>query len=137
MDNTNQKTSEYVEYLDLNHRYYIVIAQEKKYEDHLYDCQFTDDKGDFLEGYEGMWFDEKSFLLMEKYLFNFIDAECDLLINMYEEEYADSDKLPKIVEITKRMINNSDNQNFINLANKFLTIVEKAISLNTFVGFCF
>lgn len=137
MDNLNQKVPEYVDYLDLNHRYYIVIALCKELEDQLYDCHFTDNNGNFLDGYEGMWFDEKSFILMEKYLFNFIDAECDMLINMYEEEYADADKLPKIKEITKRMIYNSDNQDFIQLANKFLAIIEKAISLNTIVGFCF
>jgi hypothetical protein len=39
---------------------------------------------------------------MEKYLFNFIDAECGLLINMYEEEYAEHDILPQILEITNR-----------------------------------
>ena len=137
MDNVNSKKLEYVDYLDLNHRYYIVIALRKELEDHLYDCSFTDDKGDILEGYEGMWFDEKAFLLMEKYLFNFINAECDLLINMYEEEYIDLDQLSKAEEITKCMINNSDNREFIKLANKFLSIVKKAISLNTFVGLCF
>ncbi len=74
---------------------------------------------------------------MEKYLFNFIDAECDLLINMYEEEYAEPGYLPQILEITNRTINSCDNDEVLKLVKEFRALVEKAIELNTVVGFCF
>ena len=67
----------YTEYLDLNHRYYIVIALKKELENNIYDCHFFDEKGEIKEGFDGFWFDEKLYLLLEKYLFNFISAECD------------------------------------------------------------
>ncbi len=126
-----------VDYLDLQHRYYIVIALSKEAENHLYDCQFYDDKGDIKEGYEGFWFDEKAFLLMEKYFFNFIDSECNLLINMYEEEFAFPEQLPNILEIIDRMSNECDNDKVLKLAKDFRSLVVKAIELNTPVGFCF
>ena len=71
---------------------------------------------------------------MEKYLFNFIDAECDLLINMYEEEWIEGANLAQTLKITDRMINNCDNDELIELAKKFRTLVEKAIEYNTCVG---
>ena len=126
-----------VEYLDLKHRYYIVIALSKEAETHLFDCQFFDEKGDIKEGYDGFWFDERMFLLMEKYFFNFIDSECDLLINMYEEEFAFSDQLPQIMNIIDRMTNECDNDEVLELAKEFRRIVAKAIEIDTAVGFCF
>lgn len=125
------------EFLDLNHRYSIVIALDKEHENELIDCHFYNDYGEFKDGFMGMYFNEKKFLLMEKYLFNFINTECDLLISMYEEEWAEAGKLPQILEITSRMINNSDNQEFLKSAKEFKKIVEKAIELDTFIGFCF
>ena len=83
-----------------------------------------------------MKFHEDKFYLMEKYLFNFIDAECNLLINMYEEEWIEGDNLKKNLEITDRMINNSDNEEFLELAKEFRNLVLKAIEVNTCVG-CF
>ena len=40
----------HVEYLDLNHRYNVVIALKKELEDSLFDCHFFDDEGDIKEG---------------------------------------------------------------------------------------
>ncbi len=122
----------YTEYLDLNHRYYIVIALKKELENNIFD-----EKGDIKEGFEGFWFDEKLYLLLEKYLFNFISAECDLIIHMYEEEFAEPEILPQILEIIDRTINNCDNEEVLNPAKEIRRIVEKAIELNTVVGFCF
>ena len=127
----------YVEYLNPKHRYYIVIALNKELENNIYDCHFFDDNGDIKEGYQGFWFDERMFLLMEKYLFNFIDAECNLLINMYEEEYAEPELGPQILEITDRTINNCDNEEVLKLAKEFRSLVERAIELKTVIGFCF
>ena len=64
-------------------------------------------------------------------------AECGLLINMYEEEYAEPDILPQILEITNRTINNCDNEEVLKLAKEFRSLVEKAIDLKAVVVFCF
>ena len=126
-----------VQYLDLGHRYYIVIAHSEEYLNHLYDCHFFDDNGDFLEGYEGFWFDERLFLLMEKYFFNFIDKECNLIITMYEEEFAEPEILPQVLDIVDRQIKNCDNDEVLELAKQLRNIVIKAIEVSSPVGFCF
>lgn len=126
-----------VEYLNLMHRYYIVIAQGEEYLDHLYDCHFFDDNGDIMEGYEGFWFNERLFLLMEKYFFIPIDDECNLLINMYEEEYAEPEILPKVLEIVNRQLMNCDNDEAFELGNQLRDVIVKAIEVNSPVGFCF
>lgn len=137
MENNSKVIPGYVEHLDLNHRYYIVIALTKDKEDNLFDCKFFDDKGDIKEGYDGFWFDEKMYLLMEEYFFNFIDDECELIITMYEEEYVYPEQLDQVIEIVNRMMHECDNEEVLVLANKLLGILEKAKLLNTVVGFCF
>lgn len=135
----------YVEYLDLNHRYYVVIALKKELEDSLFDCHFFDDEGDIKDGFEGFWFNEKVFLLMEEYLFNYIDDECKLIITMYEEEYIFPEKLRQALEITNRQIlavekdadKIPDAKVFLETAGKIKALIEKAIELDTVVGFCF
>ncbi len=44
--------------------------------------------------------------------------------------------MKKTLEITDRMINNSDNEEFLELAKEFRNLVLKAIEVNTCVG-CF
>ena len=136
-DNKVLNGIQHTKYLDLNHRYYIVIALTKDAEDSLFDCHFFDDNGDIKNSYEGFWFNEKMFLLMEEYFFNFIDAECDLLINMYEEEFVFPDKLPQVLSIINRMMKECDNTEVLQLAEKLRNLIEKAIKLDTAVGFCF
>ncbi len=137
VDNKDLNGIQHTKYLDLNHRYYIVIALNKESENSLFDCHFFDDNGDIKNDYEGFWFDEKMFLLMEEYFFNFIDAECDLLINMYEEEFVFPDKLPQVLSIVNRMMKECDNNEVLELAEKLRFLIEKAIKLDTAVGFCF
>jgi len=133
----NIRDTKYDEILD-THIYCIVIALQKELENDLFDCHFWDNHhGDFKQGFLGMAFNEKQFLSAEKYLFNFINVECDLLINMYEEEWAEFDKLARIKEITERMLLNCDDEEVVDFANKFLVILNKAIELHTYVGFCF
>ena len=128
----------YKEYLDMDKWYYILVPVNDEANDAISDYAFYDKDADKVkEGFLYMRFHEDKYCLMEEYLFNFIDAECDLLINMYEEEFADQEVLPSILEITERMINSSDNEEFIKLANEFKGLVEKAIEFNTCIGFFF
>lgn len=128
----------YKEYLDMNKWYYILVPVNGEANNALSDYAFYDKDADKVkDGFLYMRFHEDKYCLMEEYLFNFIDAECDLLINMYEEEFADQEVLPSILEITDRMINSSDNEEFIKLASEFKELVEKAIEFNTCIGFFF
>jgi hypothetical protein len=128
----------YHEYLDMNKWYYILVPVNDEASDILSDYAFYDKELDRVkDGFLYMQFHEDKYCLMEEYLFNFIDAECDLMINMYEEEFADQEHLPSILEITERMIDSSDNEEFIELANEFKGLVQKAIDFNTCIGFFF
>ena len=127
----------YTRYLDLDKWYGIVVPKDENAYNEMCDYKVWDDnEGDIRDIYWFMKFHEDKFYLMEKYLFNFIDAECNLLINMYEEEWIEGDNLKKTLEITDRMINNSDNEEFLELAKEFRNLVLKAIEVNTCVG-CF
>ena len=135
----------YVEYLSLNHRYYVVIALRKELEDSIFDCHFFDDNGNIKEGFEGFWFNEKVFLTVEKYLFDFINSECGLWIDMYEEEDIFPEKLRQALEITNRQIlavekdadKIPDSDVFLETAGKIKALIEKAVELDTVVGFFF
>jgi len=134
----NNNIPGYKEYLDMEKWYYILVPVNNEANDALSDYAFYDKEADKVkDGFLYMRFHEDKYCILEEYLFNFIDAECDLLINMYEEEFADPEVLPSILEITERMIDSSDNEEFIRLANEFKVLVEKAIQFNTCIGFFF
>ena len=125
----------YVKYLDLNKWYYILVPKNENAINNMADYHFLDeDRNEVREDFLFMKFHEDTYLLMEKYLFDFINVECDLLINMYEEEWIDGENLSKTLEITGRMISNCDNKEFHELAMKFRDLVEKAIHFGTCVG---
>ena len=126
-----------VEFLDLEHPYLILVPKDENGLNLLYDGNIYTDKGEICDKFHSMKFDEKQFLLMEKYLFNFICLECDVIITMYEEEWVDGDKLKTIQKLTEYSLNTSDNEEFIELANKFLNLVKLAIELKTSLVFYF
>ena len=134
----NNNIPKYQKYLDMNKWYYILVPVNSDAYEELDNYSFFDNaKNKVKDGFLYMRFHEDKYCLMEEYLFNFIDAECDLLINMYEEEFIDLDKLPQVLEITDRMISSSDNNEFIELANEFRKLVCKAIEYKTCVGVFF
>jgi len=134
----NNNMPGYKEYLDMDKWYYILVPVNNEASDALSDYDFYDRTADRVkDGFLYMRFHEDKYCLMEEYLFNFIDAECNLLINMYEEEFADQEVLPSVLEITERMIASSDNNEFIKLADEFKELVKKAIQFNTCIGFFF
>ena len=134
----NNNIPGYKEFLDMDKWYYILVPVNDKASDAMSDFAFYDKETDKVkDGCVYMQFHEDKYCRMEEYLFNFIDAECDQLINMYEEEFAEQEVLPSILEITDRMIGSSDNEEFIKLANEFKSLVEKAIQFNTCIGFFF
>lgn len=81
--------------------------------------------------------DDYFYLESMKYL-DFLNAECDVLIDLYEDEDIPNDKLNNALEITKILKDNSSEERFINLANKFIDIFNLAIESNTYVNiYCY
>ena len=73
----------YTEYLDLNHRYYIVIALKKELENNIYDCHFFDEKGEIKEGFDTL---RKADILTSSSLFMDVDTKA---ITVVENEADD------------------------------------------------
>lgn len=123
-------------YLDLTHEYYILAPLSKEAETRLYYYDIYDN-GEISDVFLSMTFYEDTYCYVEYRLFNYIDACCGTFIDMYEEEYIDNKDLPKVLELTKDLIANSDEKRFITFAKEFQRLVEVAIEKNTDIGFCF
>jgi hypothetical protein len=75
--------------------------------------------------------DDYRYLENKKY-FDFLNVECNCLIDLYENEDISNEKLPKGLEITRLLIDNTDDERFITLLRKFVDIFELAIKCNTY-----
>lgn len=81
--------------------------------------------------------EEYLFLETQKYL-DFLNVECDCLIDLYEEENIINEKLNNALEITKIIKKNTDDEKYIALLNRFIDIFELAIECNTYVNiYCY
>ena len=85
----------------------------------------------------GLIFYEDTFYYMESKLFDFINVECDTLINMYEEEILDTDQLDKAINIIEVIISNNDDKTLLQFAQMLLELLNLAKRNRTIVGFCF
>ena len=127
--NTNQ-------YLDMEKDYLIIAPLNDEGQNELYENSIY--KDDYLsKNLKYMSFHEDTYIYMEEKLFDFINVELDLLINMYEEVIVENDQLPQLKDLTQCLIRNSDDDRFIRFASDFLDLVQTAIDQGTIVGFCF
>lgn len=70
--------------------------------------------------------------------FDFLNVECDCIIDLFEDEDISNEKLKNGLEITKILVKQSNDSRFINLANKFIEIFELAIKCGTYVNiYCY
>jgi len=84
-------------------------------------------------------FDSTEYFYLEnmKYL-DFINVNCDTLIDLYEEEVIPNEKLKNALEITELLKNNSSDEKYNELLTRFIDIFKKAIDAGTFVGvYCY
>ena len=124
-------------YLDLTHEYYILVPLSKEAMDRVYRYEIYGDNGEISDVFLSMTFYEDTFCYIEPRLFDYINACCNLLLNMYVEEYVETEDLPKVLELTKDLIANSDEECFIAFAKEFQRLVEVAVEKETCIGFCF
>ena len=81
--------------------------------------------------------DDYRYLEEKKYL-DFLNVECDCLIDLYENEDITDDKLANALEITKLLIDNTDDERFIKLLNIFIRAFDLAIKCNTYANiYCY
>ena len=74
---------------------------------------------------------------MEDYFFVFLNAKLELYINMYEEEYIDTDRLDEAFSIIEKIVNNTDDRAVIDFGHKMLEMLRTAEERGTIMGFCF
>lgn len=81
--------------------------------------------------------DDYFYLERKKYL-DFLNIECGVLIDLYEDENIPYNKLNNAIDITKILRDNSSEERFVNLANKFIDIFKLAKECNTYVNiYCY
>ena len=84
-------------------------------------------------------FSSDDYFYLEKcrYL-DFLNVECDCIIDLYEDEDIPNEKLKNALNITKILIRQSNDPRFINLAKRFVEIFELAIKCGTYINiYCY
>lgn len=125
------------EILDLNEHAYVILtplteeAQERMDQYDIYD------NGEVADCFKSMIFGIETEEYMEVRLFDLINAKLDIFINIYEEEVIENKNLETVLELTKRLVETSDDKRFIEFATEFIDVLETAIACNADVGFYF
>ena len=96
-----------------------------------------DEDGEFAECFKSMVFGLETEEYMEIRLFDLINAKLDIFINIYEEEIIENKDVETVLELTKRLVETSDDKRFIEFATEFMDLLETAIANRTDVGFYF
>ncbi len=125
-------------YVDLNHDYRILVALDDEAANKLWGCQLYDEEdGGINRQMICLSFHEDTFYYMEDHFFLFLNAKLDLYINMYEEEYIDTDQLDEAISIMENIIDNTDDRAVIDFGQKLLEMLKIAKERGTIMGFCF
>ena len=126
----------FTEYLDIYHEYRVLVPLSEEAEERLYRGEIYDD-GEISECFVKMVFNEEIFVYLEDRLFDILNVKFNLLINMYEEEILEREYITDAISITKKLINESDEEKFKLLATDFLNLLVIAEDNKRIVGFYF
>ena len=125
-------------YLELTHEYRILVSFDEESTNKLWGCELYDEKdGGINRQMLCLNFHEDTFYYMEDRIFLFLNAKLGLLINMYEEEYIDTDQLDEAMDIVQTILDNTDDRAVADFGKKLLEMMQIAKSHGTIVGFCF
>lgn len=125
------------ERLDINeHAYVILVPLSEEAQERMDQYDIYDD-GEVAECFKSMIFGIETEEYMEVRLFDLINAKLDILINIYEEEIIENRNVEIVLDLTKRLVEASDDKRFIEFATEFMDILETAITCKTDVGFYF
>ena len=122
--------------INLSKDYKIIVPLDDIATEQLYECDIYQN-GEIRNNMVGIVFHEDTFYYMEKRLLDFINVECGLLINMYEEEVIENNQLDKAIDTVELVMNNSDDSVLLNFAQTLLSLLKLAKKQGTIVGFYF
>lgn len=125
------------ERLDINEHAYVILVPLSEESQERMDQYDIYDNGEVAECFKSMVFGLETEEYMEIRLFDLINAKLDILINIYEEEIIENKDVETVLEITKRLVETSDDKRFIEFATEFMDLLETAIANRTDVGFYF
>ena len=125
-------------YVNLNNDYRILVSLDEESTNKLWSCELYDeDDGGINHNMRCLCFREDTFYYMEDYIFLILNVKLGLYINMYEEEYIDTDQLDEAIDIMERILDNTDDKAVIDFSQQLLEMMKVAKKRNTIVGFCF
>ena len=125
-------------YLELTHDYRILVSFDEESTNKLWSCELYDENdGGINHNMRCLSFHEDTFYYMEDYIFNLLNAKLGLLINMYEEEYIETEQLDQAIDIMENIIDNTDDKAVIDFGRNILDMMKIAKEHGTIVGFCF
>lgn len=125
------------ERLDINEHAYVILVPLSEEAQARMDQYDIYDNGEVAECFKSMVFGLETEEYMEIRLFDLINAKLDILINIYEEEIIENKDVETVLELTKRLVETSDDKRFIEFATEFMNLLETAIANRTDVGFYF
>jgi len=125
------------QYVNLSHEYKIIAPKNAEAMEKLYRNDIYDESGKIDSCFESMTFYEDSYYPLEDILFDPINAKCDSLINMYEEEVIEHEHLDKVKEVIDGLDETVIDSNIKNLIEKFVYLLNCAIANETGLGFYF
>lgn len=111
----------------IRERFIRVPKDEKAMEDYNYGVQ----KKEQME--EMVLSEEQYKVLDDTGVFDIINEKCDIIIDDYEEEVLELDKVPIALEVVNQLINDNANEELIKLKK----MLDLAITNKTTVGFDF
>lgn len=125
------------ERLDINEHAYVILVPLSEEAQERMDQYDIYDNGEVAECFKSMVFGLETEEYMEVRLFDLINAKLDILINIYEEEIIENKDVETVLEVTKRLVETSDDKRFIEFATEFMDLLETAIANRADVGFYF
>lgn len=107
---------------------YIRVPKDKKaMEDYDYGIETEEQMEDMILS------EEQYSKLHETGVFDVINDRCDIIIDEYEEEVLELDKIPIALEVVTQLINDNKNEDLIRLKE----MLNLALAYQTIVGFDF
>ena len=125
------------ERLDINEHAYVILVPLSEEAQTRMDQYDIYDNGEVAECFKSMVFGLETEEYMEIRLFDLINAKLDILINIYEEKIIENKDVETVLELTKRLVETSDDKRFIEFATEFMDLLETAIANRIDVGFYF
>ncbi len=128
-----------IKILDPEKPYYILVPKSDDFSERLYRYEIYNDKGVDTDAFLYIEFREEFYYEIEQRLFDFINKQCNLYINMYEEEVIEPEQLSTVLGLTKNSMANlsSEDDKYLDFCKEFIALLNYAIEHQLPVGLYF